>query len=307
MKEEKISKSINEHELEIMSFWKDNKIFEKSLEKDSPNGEFVFYDGPPTANGRPGIHHLEARAFKDAIPRYKTMQGYHVGRKGGWDTHGLPVELQVEKELGFVNKKQIEEYGIGNFNNECKKSVWTYIDEWQKFTDRVGYWIDQDNPYITYESNYIESLWNIVAEVDKKNLLYKDYRIVPWCSRCGTALSSHELAQGYKDVKDLSITAKFKILGQENTYLLAWTTTPWTLPGNVALAVNVDLSYVKIKKDADFLILGKDRLSIVDGEYEIVEEYIGKDLIGLSYEPLYPFFVNQISHEQKDLPTGQTG
>ena len=168
------------------------------------------------------------------------------------------------------------------------------MDLWKKFTERIGYWVDQENPYVTYNNNYIESLWNIVAEVDKKNLLYKDYRIVPWCSRCGTALSSHELAQGYKDVKDLSITAKFKILGQENTYLLAWTTTPWTLPGNVALAVNVDLSYVKIKKDADFLILGKDRLSIVDGEYEIVEEYIGKDLIGLSYEPLYPFFVNQI-------------
>lgn len=300
MEEKNIPKTNNERELDIIEFWKKNEIFEKSLEKDSPNGEFVFYDGPPTANGRPGIHHLEARAFKDAIPRYKTMQGYHVRRKGGWDTHGLPVELQVEKELGLTSKKQIEEYGIDRFNQKCKESVWTYIDEWEKFTDRSAYWVDSKNPYVTYNSSYIESLWSIVKKVEDKKLLYKDYRIVPWCARCGTALSSHELAQGYKDVKDLSVTAKFKIVNQGDTYLLAWTTTPWTLPGNVALAVNADLPYVKIAKDGSYYILGKERLSIVEGEYEVIEEFNGEKLVGLEYIPLYPYLKNLITGEQKD-------
>lgn len=298
--EEKKSKTNNERELEIIEFWKKNQIFEKSLEKDSPNGEFVFYDGPPTANGRPGIHHLEARAFKDAIPRYKTMQGYNVRRKGGWDTHGLPVELQVEKQLGLTSKKQIEEYGIAKFNEECRKSVWTYIDEWEKFTDRIGYWIDHKNPYVTYHNSYIESLWNVVKEINNKNLIYKDYRIVPWCARCGTALSSHELAQGYKDVKDLSVTTKFKVIGEENTYILAWTTTPWTLPGNVALAVNEKLNYVKVQLGQERFILGKDRLSIIEDEFSIIEEFTGDKLIGLEYVPLYPYFKNQIPEEQKD-------
>ncbi len=295
---QKQGKTANERELEILSFWAEKDIFAKSLEKYSPEGEFVFYDGPPTANGRPGIHHLEARAFKDAIPRYKTMRGYHVRRKGGWDTHGLPVELQVEKQLGLTSKKQIEDYGIGRFNAECKNSVWTYIDEWQKFTDRVGYWIDHTDPYITYDASYIESLWHIVKEVDKKELLYKDYRIVPWCSRCGTALSSHELAQGYKDVKDLSVYAKFKVTSDANTYLLAWTTTPWTLPGNVALAVHSDLSYVKV--NGEYLILGKDRLALIEGEFTVVEEYTGKDLLGMTYEPLYSYFTDTLPEEQKE-------
>ena len=311
--EKKISKTINETELEIVDFWNEKNIFKKSLEKDSPMGEFVFYDGPPTANGRPGIHHLEARAFKDAIPRYKTMRGYHVRRKGGWDTHGLPVELQVEKTLGLTSKKQIEEYGVAKFNNACRSDVWTYIDEWQKFTDRVGYWIDHENPYITYDASYIESLWHVVKQVDKKKLLYKDYRIVPWCSRCGTGLSSHELAQGYKDVKDLSVTAKFKVLGQDpsntsgqETYILAWTTTPWTLPGNVALAVGDDISYVKFEYDNNILIASLDfynKESNFDTSKEkpkLIKELKGIDLVGLEYEPLYPYLKNTIIEDQKE-------
>ncbi len=301
MEEEKnIPKTSNERELDIIAFWKKNKIFEESLEKKSDRGEFIFYDGPPTANGRPGIHHLEARAFKDAIPRYKTMQGFHVRRKGGWDTHGLPVELEVEKQLGLTDKKQIEEYGIDKFNQKCKESVWTYIDEWEKFTNRSAYWVDSKNPYVTYDSSYIESLWSIVKTVEDKKLLYKDYRIVPWCARCGTALSSHELAQGYKDVKDLSVTAKFKVVGQENTFLLAWTTTPWTLPGNVALAVNEKLEYVKILVGNEYYILGKERLSIIEGEYGIIEEFTGEKLLGLEYLPLYSYFGNLINGEQKN-------
>ncbi len=304
----------------VLKFWKEQKVFESSLAKESPKGEYVFYEGPPTANGKPGIHHLEARAFKDAIPRYKTMCGYHVRRKGGWDTHGLPVELQVEKELGLKSKKEIEEYGIAKFNQKCKESVWTYVDLWEKFTERIGYWVDQENPYVTYHNDYIESVWNVIKETNKQNLLYKDYKVVPWCPRCGTTLSSHELAQGYEVVKDLSVTAKFKIkassstsarvlgLGPDhsqkhmdsaNAYILAWTTTPWTLPGNVALAVGEDIIYVKIKKDDEILILAKARLSQIEGEYEIQEELKGKDLIGLEYEPLYPFLKDNISEKEK--------
>lgn len=296
-------------EEEILKFWQDNEIFKKTLEKDSPKGEFVFYEGPPTANGRPGIHHVEARAFKDAIPRYKTMQGFHVRRKAGWDTHGLPVELEVEKQLGLKSKKEIEEYGVDKFNEKCKESVWKYVDEWQRLTDRMGYWVDLEDPYVTYHNSYIESVWNILSEVEKKKLLYKDYKVVPWCPRCGTALSSHELAQGYKDVKDLSVYVKFRInsaserfsqvLGKNpqtiqkssvgSVYLLAWTTTPWTLPGNIALAVGDDIDYVEIKLDEDNLILAKSRLEVIDREHKVVREMKGKDLVGLEYEPLYPF------------------
>ena len=286
-------------EEEVLKFWKENKIFEKSLEKDSPKGEYVFYEGPPTANGKPGIHHLEARAFKDVIPRYKTMKGYHVRRKGGWDTHGLPVELQVEKKLGLTSKKEIEEYGIAKFNKECKESVWEYTDLWEKFTERMGYWVDQKNAYVTYHNNYIESVWNIIKTVDQRGLLFKDYKVVPWCPRCGTTLSSHELAQGYQDVKDLSVYAKFKLKGQENTYILAWTTTPWTLPGNVALAVGKNIDYVKIRKENEFYFIAKARISVIEGEYEIVEELKGSDLVGLEYEPLYPYLQNTISDTEK--------
>ncbi len=279
----------SEREERILQFWKDNKIFEKTLKKPADKGEFVFYEGPPTANGKPGIHHVEARAFKDAIPRYKTMRGFHVRRKAGWDTHGLPVELEVEKKLGLKSKKEIEEYGVEKFNDECKKSVWTYVDEWRRLSDRMGYWADYDNAYVTYHNPFMESIWSILSEVEKQNLLYKDYKVVPWCPRCGTTLSTHELAQGYKDVKDLTITAKFELVDEPGTYLLAWTTTPWTLPGNVGLAVGEKIDYVKIKKENEILILAESRLKVVEGEYEIIEKIKGQDLVGLEYEPLYPF------------------
>ncbi len=313
-------------EEEILAFWKEKNIFKKTLEQ-TKNGEpFIFYEGPPTANGKPGIHHLEARAFKDAIPRYKTMQGYSVHRKGGWDTHGLPVELQVEKELGLKSKKEIEAYGIAEFNKKCKESVWAYVDLWEKFTDRIGYWVDQENPYVTYHNNYIESVWNILAKVEKDNLLYKDYKVVPWCPRCGTALSSHELAQGYADVKDLSVYVKFKVKGEENTYLLAWTTTPWTLPGNVALAVNLNIKYFKLtvigdknlpSMISDSLKIGKSYIAsaefwekygfaveVSDNNIEaITQDYrleILPDLKDLEYEPLYPYLSEQISGTEKE-------
>ena len=309
-----------EREEKILAYWKENNIFEKSLEKNRDSGkEFIFYEGPPTANGHPGIHHLEARAFKDAIPRFKTMQGFYVRRKGGWDTHGLPVELQVEKELGIESKKEIENYGIAAYNEKCKESVWKYVREWEDFTHRMGYWIDLKDPYITYKSEYIESVWNIIKTVNQKNLLYKDFKVVPWCPRCGTGLSSHELGQpdAYKDVKDLAVTVKFEIRNSkfetnsksenDKTYLLAWTTTPWTLPGNVALAVGEKIEYVKvktIKKDdsgsEEVIILAKARAESVfkDQQYEIIEELKGSDLVGLEYEPLYPFM--QDSFEAKN-------
>ena len=280
--------------------WKEKQIFEKSLLKNASKDGFIFYEGPPTANGHPGIHHLEARAFKDAIPRYKTMRGYYVRRKGGWDTHGLPVELQVEKELGLKSKKEIEKFGVAAFNEKCKESVWRYVHEWEEFTDRIGYWVDLKNPYVTYKPEYIESLWNIVKTVDSQNLLYKDYKVVPWCPRCGTGLSSHELAQGYEKVKDLSLYVKFKIQNQK-TYLLAWTTTPWTLPGNVALAVGSDIEYVKTKIGDEIIILAKSRLSVLkDAKYEIVETVKGKDLVGLEYEPLYPFITDSVGGAEKE-------
>ncbi len=298
----------------VLEFWKVNNVFQKSLEKPSTLGEFIFYEGPPTANGKPGIHHLEARAFKDAVPRYKTMQGFHVRRKGGWDTHGLPVELQVEKKLGLNSKKAIEEYGIAKFNQECKESVWEYTDLWSKFTERIGYFVDQENAYVTYHNTYIESVWNVLKTVNEQNLLYKDYKVLPWCPRCGTALSSHELAQGYENVKDLSVYVKFhlkagQIYGKDKVvkdtaYILAWTTTPWTLPGNVALAVGKDVAYtaLRVVDVPELYIVASGRVkSVFEGQnIEIVHDDIkGSDLIGLEYEPLYPFLVNTIFESEK--------
>jgi isoleucyl-tRNA synthetase len=290
----------SKREEEILKKWNSAGIFKKTLEKHSPNGEFVFYEGPPTANGRPGIHHLIPRVFKDVIPRYKTMRGFHVRRKAGWDTHGLPVEIEVEKKLGLTSKKQIEEYGIAAFNEECKKNVWNYIDEWHAFTERIGYWLDLDDAYITYYPSYIESLWHIIAQTNKQGLLYKDYKVVPWCPRCETGLSSHELALGYEDVKDISVYVKFKVKGEDKTYFLAWTTTPWTLPGNVALAVGEHTEYVKVSKDGEFLWLAKARLSALEGEYEVVEEVLGNKLIGKVYEPLYPYTSQLIAGTEKE-------
>lgn len=281
--------SRSQREEKVLQFWKDKQIFKKTLGKKAPKGEFVFYEGPPTANGRPGIHHLESRAFKDALPRYKTMQGFRVPRKAGWDTHGLPVEIESEKTLGLKSKKEIEQYGVAEFNEECKRSVLKYIDEWSRFTERIGYWVNLDDAYFTYNNSYIESVWKIIGETDKHNLLYKDYKVVPWCPRCGTGLSSHELAQGYQDTKDLSITAKFKIVGFDDAYFLAWTTTPWTLPGNVALAVGKDIVYVEAKVGKEIYVLAKERLSVLTEPYEIIAEHKGSEMAGMSYEPLYPF------------------
>lgn len=292
MREENPQSNKSERALQeeaTLAFWKEQNIFEKTLEKDAPKGDYIFYEGPPTANAKPALHHLEARAFKDVIPRYKTMQGYRVPRRAGWDTHGLPVELQIEKKLGFTSKKDIEEYGVAKFNTECKDSVFTYIKDWETFTDRIGYWVDKKSAYYTFNNDYIESLWNIVGEINKKDLLYKDYRIVPWCARCGTALASHELAQGYMDVKDLSVYAKFKIVGTDNGYFVAWTTTPWTLPGNVALAVGADIDYVEAKVGDTILVLAKERLTLITEEYEIIAEHKGSEMVGMEYEPLYPY------------------
>ncbi len=275
-------------EEQLLKEWEEKKIFEKTLEKPAPKGPFVFFEGPPTANGKPGIHHVLARAFKDLIPRFKTMQGYRVDRKAGWDTHGLPVELEVEKQLGLKNKKDVEAYGIEKFNAKCKESVWKYLDEWVKLTKRMAFWVDLEHPYVTYHNDYIESLWWVMSEISKKGLLYRGHKVVPYCARCGTALSSHEVAQGYKEVEETSVYVRFKIKGEENLYALAWTTTPWTLPSNTALAVGPNISYVKARKGTDIYIVARDRLSVL-GEPEILAELKGKDLVGLEYEPLFSF------------------
>lgn len=284
----------------ILAFWEKERIFEKSLEKDAPKGDFIFYEGPPTANGKPGVHHLESRAFKDAVPRYRTMRGYRVDRRAGWDTHGLPVELQVEKELGFAGKPDIEKYGIAAFNKKCRESVFAYIDEWARFTERIGYWVDEKKAYFTFDSSYMEVLWNLFAQTSKDGRLYKDYKVVPWCPRCGTALSSHELAQGYADVKDLTITAKFELVDEPGTFLLAWTTTPWTLPGNVGLAVGEAISYGTYEKDGERVILADALASGVLGEgWTRIADVSASSLIGKKYKPLYDFAKDLASETEK--------
>jgi isoleucyl-tRNA synthetase len=288
-------------EEEILKFWEENGIFEKTLAKKSPRGNFVFFEGPPTANGKPGIHHVASRAFKDLIPRYKTMRGYHVERKAGWDTHGLPVELEVEKQLGISGKRDIErlkdtpEASIAFFNEQCRKSVWKYLDEWNRLTKRVAFWLDLDRPYVTYETPYVESLWWAIKEIWKQGLLYEDDRIVPYCPRCGTTLSSHEVAQGYKEVEDPSIYIRFAVAGEPKTYFLVWTTTPWTLPANVALAVNPEVSYVKIRRGEETLILAEERAAVA-GAGDVIATVSGKDLVGMKYEPLYSFLPAPDAH-----------
>lgn len=285
----------------VLQFWKDQNIFQKSLEKDSPEGEFNFFEGPPTANGRPGLHHVEARSFKDVIPRYKTMQGFNVRRKAGWDTHGLPVELQVEKELGLKSKKEIEKFSVAEFNKKCRESVWQYREEWEKLTERMGFWVDMQNPYVTYENSYIEALWGIIKKADDKGLMYKDFRVGPWCTRCGTGLSSHELNQpgAYKEVKDLSAYVKFPIIGFERAYFLAWTTTPWTLPGNVALAVGANIEYVEVKIGEEILVLAKERLVLLPEGHEIIAEHKGSEMVGMKYENPFPFMKDLVSDQEK--------
>ena len=339
-----------EMEKAILKYWEENKIFEQSVERPAPSGDFVFYEGPPTANGRPGVHHIEARAFKDLFPRYRTMQGFRVKRRAGWDTHGLPVELEVEKLLGFSGKRDIEKYGVVKFNKKCAASVWKYKAEWEELTKRIGYWLDLRNPYITCSNEYISAVWGILQKIWQKGLLYQGHKVLPYCPRCGTALSSHEVAQGYRRVEEESVYVKFKVksnssldkgraggvLGQEKKppltplvrgegqgiYFLAWTTTPWTLPGNVALALGGEIEYALIasldkgraggvmnqcnppnppcqggnatpqppRSRGEYLILAKKRLEILDGEYEIIQEFKGRDLEGLEYEPLYSVF-----------------
>ncbi|MBD9009421.1 MAG: isoleucine--tRNA ligase [Clostridiales bacterium] len=285
--------SFVEQEKAIVDFWKQNDIFKKSIENREGCEKFTFYDGPPTANGKPHIGHVLTRAIKDLIPRYRTMKGYKVLRKAGWDTHGLPVELEVEKSLGISGKPQIEEYGIEDFIKKCKASVFTYQSEWEEMSDRVGFWADMENPYVTYHNDYIESVWWALRQIWDKGLLYKGHKIMPYCPRCGTSLSSHEVAQGYKDVKENSLIAKFPVKGKENEYILAWTTTPWTLPANLALCVNPGEKYVKFSvSDGTVYIMAEALIKSVfgeDAEYTVIEEYLGRDLTGLEYEPLYTF------------------
>ena len=291
MSYKKVDTSLNfvEREKEVIEFWKQDDIFEKSIAKNEGGEEFSFFDGPPTANGKPHIGHILTRVMKDIIPRYQTMKGKHVLRKAGWDTHGLPVELEVEKSLGMDGKQDIEKYGIEPFIKKCKESVWKYTDEWRKMSERVGYWVDMDHPYVTYHDDYIESVWWALKEIWKKGLLYKGHKIVPYCPRCGTALSSHEVAQGYKDVKETSVVARFKVKGRENAYILAWTTTPWTLPSNVALCMNPDETYVEIEAGGARYILAEALASKFFEEYTVVERKTGKEYEGTEYEPLFDY------------------
>ncbi|CAG0889957.1 unnamed protein product [Darwinula stevensoni] len=342
-----------QNEEKVLQFWAEHNIFEKTLEREAPAGEYHFFEGPPTANGRPGIHHVAARGFKDLIPRYKTMRGYRVHRRAGWDTHGLPVELQVEKELGLTSKKQIQEYGTALFNQKCRESVWTYKDEWEAVTTRMGYWLDMDHPYVTYTNDYIEGVWSVVKKIserksaDGRDLLYKDFKILPWCTRCGTGLSSHELNQpgAYQDVKDVTAYVKFKmpigseismfaseekyvdfwensvLVGQvqnpkynekqkvkmsKEIFILAWTTTPWTLPGNVALAVGKDINY------GIYFSKSKNELYLFARQFEEAAKKEIEDLVLLnttkgewlesdkvSYEPLYPFISDLLPIDQQ--------
>ncbi len=275
-----LTDKINYHELEsgILKFWETNEIFKKSISTREGKQEYNFYEGPPTANGRPGIHHVMARTLKDIICRYKTMNGYQVHRKAGWDTHGLPVEIEVEKSLGFKHKDEIVKYGVAKFNEECKKSVWKYKSDWEDLTRMMGYWVDLQHPYVTFENNYIESIWWALKKYFDKGLIYKGYKIQPYCPRCETPLSSHEVSLGYKDVKDPSIYIKLKLKGEENTYFLVWTTTPWTLISNGALAVHPEIDYVKVRHKDELLVLAKARLSVLGNEYEIVDEFKGTKL-----------------------------
>ncbi|MFH1749410.1 MAG: class I tRNA ligase family protein [bacterium] len=282
-------------EKEILDFWKTHQIFQKSLDKNQNKKPFIFLEGPPTANAKPGVHHALSRSYKDLYLRYKTMQGFFVERKAGWDTHGLPVEIQVEKALGISGKPQIESLkktkidSIAYFNKKCQESVWRYKTDWEKFTERIGYWLDMTYPYVTYENTYIESLWWIIKQVWDRDLFYQGYKVVLHCPRCGTTLSSHEVAQGYKDIDETSVYIKFPVKNEKHTYILAWTTTPWTLPGNVALAIDENIDYVKIElvESKNKLILAKARLNMIKEKYQILETFKGKKLLDLRYEPLF--------------------
>ena len=286
-----LSDKINYHELElrIQKFWDDGKIFERSVSARQGGPLFTFYEGPPTANGKPGIHHVLSRTLKDLICRYKTMRGYQVHRKAGWDTHGLPVEIEVEKSLGLKHKDDILDYGISRFNEECKKSVWKYKTDWEEMTRLMGYWVDLSHPYVTFENSYIESVWWALKRFYVAGLISKGYKIQPYCPRCETPLSSHEVSLGYKEVKDPSIYVKMKVKGEKDTFFLVWTTTPWTLISNVALAVHPDAHYVRVAHKGEQLILAEARLPVLNGEYEVLDRVMGSDLVGKEYERLYNY------------------
>ena len=290
---EKVSTTLDflSREKEVLEFWKKNEVFQKSIDLRKGGDVFTFYDGPPTANGKPHIGHIETRAIKDLIPRYQTMKGKSVTRKAGWDTHGLPVELEVEKQLGLDGKDQIEAYGIEPFIKKCKESVWKYKGMWEDMSERVGFWADMKNPYVTYDNNYIESEWWALKTIFDKGLLYKGYKVVPYCPRCGTALSSHEVSQGYKKVKERSAVVRFKVVGEENAFLYAWTTTPWTLPSNVALCVNGHETYARFECEGRTIIMADVLIPAIMGEKEITNKttFPGSDLVGMKYEPLFDF------------------
>lgn len=280
----------------VLRFWKSRGIFHKTMEQREDGPKFVFYEGPPTANGKPGVHHVLARVFKDIFPRYKTMQGYHVSRRGGWDTHGLPVEIEVEKSLGFTSKQQIEAYGIARFNALCRESAFRYIQEWERLTDRIGYWVDLDTAYITYKNEYIESIWSILKNFWEKDLLYQGFKVVPYCPRCGTPLSDHEVAQGYEETVDPSVFVRLPLVDEPGTSLLIWTTTPWTLPGNAAVAAHPEVDYVVVEHalpegGEEKLILAEALMEKVFGEepVRVVNRMKGKALKGKRYQPLYTF------------------
>ena len=281
-------------EQDVLRFWKSADVFGQSQKQTADRPRYVFYEGPPTANGRPGIHHVLARAFKDIFPRYKTMRGFYVSRKGGWDTHGLPVELEVEKKLGFSGKQSIEEYGVAPFIQKCRQSVFEYVEEWEKMTERLGYWVDLPTAYVTLTNDYVESLWWILKQYWERGLIYQGYKVVPYCPRCGTPLSSHELAQGYKEgTKDPSVFVKFPLRDQPGHYLLVWTTTPWTLPGNVAVAVGEEIDYVLVEHEDDKLWLAEALVGKVFGSHaehvKVLRRAKGRELLGWHYRPLYTF------------------
>ena len=285
------SKGTVNMEKDIAKLWTEKDIIKKSFDSNQDGEYFTFYDGPPTANGRPHVGHILTRVMKDIIPRYKVMKGHRVLRKAGWDTHGLPVELEIEKKLGISGKEQIEDFGVEKFIKECKDSVFSYVSLWEDMSHQIGYWVDMEDPYVTYHDDYIESEWWALKKLWDKGLLYKGHKVMPYCPRCGTALSSHEVAQGYKDVKDLTATAKFKVKGEENKYILAWTTTPWTLPSNLALCINKAYTYADVKVGDEVYVLAKDLIGTVlkDLEHEVIKEYKGEELLGTEYEQLMPF------------------
>src|SRR5512133_3249552 len=282
--------NITSMEESVLKFWKKEKIFEKTVSTRKDGPDYVFFEGPPTANGKPGVHHVLARAFKDMFPRYKIMRGYHVSRRGGWDTHGLPVEIEVEKKHGFTNKQQIEEYGIDKFNAECRKSAFDYIQDWERLTDRIAFWVDLSTAYVTFHNEYIESVWSILRNFWDKDLLYQGFKVVPYCPRCGTPLSDHEVALGYDDAEDPSVFVRMRLIDEPDTSLLIWTTTPWTLPANAAVAAHPDVTYVVLEHalengQKEKLILAEALVEKIFGEepYTILKKMTGKQLEGRKY------------------------